>query len=124
MNNNWFSSNSDKAWVEKFFLIYSPVWMASMAVMMLTRWDKTWGDSALLAHAIATALPVLLIPALLASRYTDKPWYDSYWLKANLYLAVFGFFGNYFGSEYFFDVLGMVYVYPNATTSLDAALLG
>src|SRR5690606_9319958 len=30
----------------------------------------------------------------------------------------------YFGSEYFFDVLGMVYHFPNATTTLDAALLG
>lgn len=124
MGSGWFSGNPDKAWVEKFFLAYSPVWMASMAFMMLTGADKRWGDTALLIHAFATALPVLLVPALLASRYTDKPWHQSYWLKANLYLAVFGFFGNYFGSEYFFDVLGMVYVYPNATTTLDAALVG
>lgn len=123
-SSRWFSPNPDKAWVEKFFLIYSPVWMASMAMMMFTRWDKTWGDSALLLHGFLTALPVLLVPALLAKRYTTQPWHDSYWLKANLYLFVFGFFGNYFGSEYFFDVLGMVYIYPNATTNLDAALLG
>ena len=32
-----------------------------------------------------------------------------YWFKANLYIAIFNFAGNYFGSEYFFDVLGMVY---------------
>lgn len=119
-----FSENPDKAWVEKFFLIYSPVWMASMGMMMLTGWDKTWTDAALLAHAFATALPVLVVPALLARRYTGQPWHDSYWLKANLYLFVFGFFGNYFGSEYFFDVLGMVYRYPNVTTTLDSALVG
>ena len=41
-----------------------------------------------------------------------------------IFMLVFGFFGNYFGSEYFFDVLGMVYVYPNITTTLDAALVG
>ena len=46
----WFSANPDKAWVEKFFLLYSPVWMASMAMMMFTGWDKTWGDGALLLH--------------------------------------------------------------------------
>lgn len=120
----WFSSNPDKAWVEKFFLIYSPIWMASMAFMMLTGYGETWSDTPLLLHAAVTALPVLLVPAFLAARYTSKPWHDSYWLKANLYLFVFGFFGNYFGTEYFFDVLGMVYKYPNATTNLDAALLG
>ena len=122
--NSWFSTNPDKAWVEKFFLFYSPVWMASMAMMMLTGWDKSWGNSALLLHAFATALPVLLVPMLLAGKHTDKPWHQSYWFKANLYLLIFGFFGNYFGSEYFFDVLGMVYIYPNASTTLDAALVG
>lgn len=120
----WFSPNPDKAWVEKFFLLYSPVWMAGMAYMMFSGADKAWSDCALLIQSLAVALPVLLIPMLLARRYSDQPWHDSYWLKANLYLLVFGFFGNYFGSEYFFDVLGMVYVYPNATTTLDSALLG
>ncbi len=119
-----FSENPDKAWVEKFFLIYSPVWMGSMAVMMLTGWDATFSDTALLLHAFGTALPVLLVPMLVARRFSHKPWYESYWFKANLYLLVFGVFGNYFGSEYFFDVLGMVYTYPNVTTTLDAALLG
>ena len=120
----WFSPNPDKAWVEKFFLAYSPVWMASIAFMMLTGADRTWSDGALLAHAFATALPALLVPMLIARRFSDRPWHDSYWLKANLYLALFGFFGNYFGSEYFFDVLGMVYHYPNVTTRLDSALVG
>ncbi|QHS10069.1 hypothetical protein [Sinimarinibacterium sp. NLF-5-8] len=119
-----YSSNPDKAWVERFFMLYTPVWMLSMALMMLTGSDKNWSDGALLLHAAATALPVLLVPMWLARRQRTSPWYDSYWLKANLYLAVFGFFGNYFGSEYFFDVLGMVYHYPNATTTLDATLLG
>lgn len=120
----FFSSNPDKAWVEKFFLIYTPVWMASMAMMMFTGWAQDWGDKALLAHAVLTALPVLVVPMVLARRFSERPWYDSYWLKANLYLVLFSLFGNYFGSEYFFDVLGMVYVFPHATTTLDSALVG
>lgn len=124
MSGSLFSSNPDKAWVEKFFLAYSPVWMASMAFMMLTGADKRWGDTVLLLHGLLTALPVLVVPMLLAPRFTGKRWYESYWFKANVYLAVFGFFGNYFGSEYFFDVLGMVYRYPQVTTTLDSTLLG
>lgn len=120
----WFAEDKNKARAEKFFLIYSPIWMLSMAVMMLTGWDKQFGDTALLLHGVSVALPLLVVPWLLWGRTSDAPFYQSYWFKANLYMLVFGFFGNYFGSEYFFDVLGMVYVYPNATTVLDSSLLG
>ena len=120
----WFSANPDKAWVEKFFLLYTPVWMALMAMMMLTGWVDTWSNGALLLHAALVALPIFVIPLLVHRRFSDKPVRDSYFLKANLYLFVFGFWGNYAGSEYFFDLLGMVYHFPNATTTLDAALIG
>ena len=118
----WFSANPDKARAEKFFLLYSPVWMALMALMMLTGWAKTAGNLALLGHGSLVAGPLLLSPLWLRDR--AAPWHASYALKANLYILVFGFYGNYFGSEYFFDVLGMVYRFPNATTTLDSALVG
>lgn len=120
----WFSANPDKAWVEKFFLAYSPVWMAVMGIMMLFGLDKSMSDGVLLFTCCMVALPTILVPAILHKKYSTGPWQQSYWLKANVYLFVFGFFGNYFGSEYFFDLLGMVYNYPNATTTMDAALLG
>jgi len=122
---HWFSANPDRAWGEKFFLVYSPVWMLLMALMMFTGWVNSFGDTALLLHGVIVAAPLFLIPALL--RIGNNPgqrWYNSYWFKANLYIGLFGFFGNYFGSEYFFDVLGMVYNLPNVTTALDARLLG
>ncbi len=88
MSSHWFSANPDKAWVEKFFLIYSPIWMASMAMMVLTRWDKSWGDTAMLLHGLATALPVLLIPMLLASRYTRDSLEDKAENKRELQIAM------------------------------------
>lgn len=121
----WFSANPDRAWAEKFFLVYSPIWMALMGIMMLTGGTRSCSDLQLLAHGLLVAAPLLLVPAMLHKRYSPSVhWRDSYWLKANLYMALFGFFGNYFGSEYFFDVLGMVYNMPNATTTLDATLVG
>jgi cycloeucalenol cycloisomerase len=125
LNAQWFSPNPDRAWAEKFFLLYSPIWMALMALMMLTGWTTTSSDGQLLLHAAIVATPLFIVPALLHKRYSpDLPWHESYWFKANLYMFLFGFFGNYFGSEYFFDVLGMVYNFPNAETSLDAKLVG
>jgi len=67
-------------------------------------------------------LPLWLVPALRSPE--PGPWYRTYWLKATLYLALFAFFASYFGSEYFFDVLGMVYAYPMIEVNLDSALVG
>ena len=124
-NPRWFSANPDRAWGEKFFLAYSPIWMILMAIMMPTGWVQSFGDTALLLHGVLVAAPIFVVPLLLRrNAYPDRPWYDSYWFKANLYIGLFGFFGNYFGSEYFFDVLGMMYNMPNVTTALDAKPVG
>jgi cycloeucalenol cycloisomerase len=105
--------------------LYSPVWMALMALMMFTGWASSFGNLAMLVHSLLVALPLVIVPAILRrGKNPSEDWKSSYWFKANLYMFVFGVFGNYFGSEYFFDVLGMVYRYPNVTTNLDAALLG
>ena len=121
---HWFSENPDRAWGEKFFLAYSPVWMLSMAMMMFTGWQGTFSDTALLLHSFSVALPLLVIPFFIYPKTLGKTWWQSYWFKANIYIAIFSIFGNYFGSEYFFDVLGMVYHFPNATSTLDPALVG
>ena len=120
----WFSTNPDKAWVEKLFLLYSPVWMAAMGLQILVGADQRWSDGALLAFSFGVALGSVLLPLALSRRYTRTPWHKSYWFKATLYLTVFQVFGSYFGSEYFFDVLGMVYRFPTVTTTLDSTLVG
>jgi cycloeucalenol cycloisomerase len=120
----WFSANPDKAWSEKWFLLYSPIWMAAMGLVMLSGLDEHLGDIANIVLGVCIASPFLLVPALKSPENSHNPWYKTYWFKANSYMAVFGFFGNYFGSEYFFDVLGMVYSYPGISWNLDSALLG
>lgn len=122
LSEGWFSQNPDRARAEKFFLTWTPVWMALMALMMFTGWTRTASDTQLIIHSLLVALPLVVIPALWFPK--DIPWYRQYAFKANVYMAVFSFFGNYVGSEYFFDVLGMVYAMPNATTTLDARLVG
>ena len=118
----WFAANESKAWAEKFFLIYSPIWMAFMGLTMLAGWVHTWEDPGFLFQACVIALPLFFYPLLF--RKENVPLCETYWFKANVYIFSFGFFGNYFGSEYFFDVLGMVYNYPTIDLNLDAALVG
>ncbi len=121
----WFSDNPEKAWAEKFFLIYSPIWMLQMAVVMLFGIDESLGDVGYVVQACLVALPFVIVPAVLRrAEPAGRDWWRTYWWKANVYMAVFGFFGNYFGTEYFFDVLGMVYDYPRIGWNFDATLVG
>ena len=121
----WFSENPSKAWGEKFFLVYSPVWMIFIGLVMALGITARAGEWGFLAIGLAVALPLVVVPALIRDEAPlGRRWYQTYWFKANLYIAIFGFAANYFGSEYFFDILGMVYDYPMIEFNLDATLVG
>eukprot|EP00803_Ostreobium_quekettii_P001838 evm.model.scf_2928.1 EVM.evm.TU.scf_2928.1 scf_2928:3937-5187(+) len=42
----------------------------------------------------------------------EKPLQDRYWVKANVWIAVFSFIGNYFWTHYFYKLLGASYTFP------------
>ena len=118
----WFSANPHKAWAERCFLLYAPIWMAVMGLVMAFGIDRRLGDPGFILLGLLVALPYALIPALRSPENATTPWHRTYWFKANVYIFIFGFFGNYFGTEYFFDVLGMVYHYPAIDWTLDARI--
>ncbi|MCG8312069.1 MAG: hypothetical protein MI976_02535 [Pseudomonadales bacterium] len=124
MSGHFFSDNPGKAWSEKFFLIYSPIWMIIMGLTMLFGGHRSLGDVGFLVLGLVVALPFAIIPAFKSPENQQCVWYQTYWFKANVYIFLFSIFGNYFGSEYFFDVLGMVYNFPNSHWTIDAALVG
>ena len=121
----WFSANPSKAWGEKFFLAYSPAWMTMIGLVMGLGVTERLGEWGFMAVGVAVALPLVAVPALIRDeKPLGRPWYQTYWFKANLYIAIFNLAANYFGSEYFFDVLGMVYDYPMIEINLDSTLVG
>lgn len=121
----WFSASPSKAWGEKFFLLYSPVWMAGMGAMMKTGVAGRWGDAAQNAAMLALWLPLLVLPVLLRDeRAQGRGPFETYAFKAFLWIGIFSSVGSYFGTEYFFDVLGMVYRFDTLHVRLDSALLG
>jgi cycloeucalenol cycloisomerase len=121
----WFSPNPSKAWGEKFSLAYTPFWIVCMGVLMQTGTGGRWGDFTLNLAMLAIFAPVLVVPALLRDETSlGRPWYRTYWLKFNVWIGVYAAIGSYFGSEYFFDVLGMIYNYPQLSWRFDSVLLG
>ncbi len=120
----WLSAEPSKAAAERFVLIYSPIWMTLVGTVMLGQLYRGWSDPAYLAFGLAAALPLFVVPWIWPARADRqlRPWQTS-WFRMNLWVAILVGFGSYFGSEYFFDVLGMRYEFPTRWT-LDAALVG
>ena len=121
----WFSANPSKAWGEKFFLAYTPVWIGAMGLLMATGTGRRWSDLGLNLAMLAILLPLVVVPALIRDETAlGRPWWRTFWFKLNVWIGIYAGVGSYFGSEYFFDVLGMVYNYPQLRWRLDAVLLG
>jgi cycloeucalenol cycloisomerase len=128
MSARWLSENPAKAEVERFFLLYSPIWMIAMAAVVLTGAWRTFDDVAYMIFGLALGAPPVLVPWVLGrlrpGRFeSDRPLFQRHWLRANLWLWVLVFIGSYVITEYFFDVMGMRYGFP-ATWTLDANIVG
>src|SRR5207249_9830575 len=53
----WLSANPDKAWGERFFLLYSPIWMVAFGAYQRTRIGDRLGDLGNLLVTLATFAP-------------------------------------------------------------------
>ncbi len=119
----WFSPNPDKAWGEKFFLTFIPVFFAYNALMQ----GMGWLDTNSFWHVVQNLgmwVPYcILLPAWLR-RNSGVPWRESYWWKFNVYMFLFVFWVTYFHTEYFFDLLGLRYRHPDVHLYFDSALVG
>lgn len=119
----WFSRNPDKAWGEKFFILYLPVFVAYNTVMQRMGWLDT-GNFWNVAQNLLMWLPFCVLLPWWLRRDSGVPWHRSYWFKFNVYMTVYVFFATYFHTEYFFSVLGLRYRFPEVTLYFDSALLG
>lgn len=113
-SNPWLAANPAKRWTEIFFLAYSPVWIVGVLLILVPfklydRLDE-WGY---LAVGLLTALPCFIYPVFFESKAdAGKPWMQKYWVKANIWIAIFSFIGNYFWTHYFYSLLGASYTFP------------
>ena len=109
----WLSSNPAKAWGERFYLLYTPLWIGLVALVQHAEAFRSWGDVGHMTYSLAIFLPLWLVP-LVAPAAADRgrPLPDRYIYKINVWLWIFAFIQSYFGSHYFYKVLGMHYGFP------------
>jgi cycloeucalenol cycloisomerase len=119
----WLSEHPGKAAIERFTLIYSPIWIAWVGLVMLTGMYRSWSDLGYMLFGLGAAAPLVVVPYLrFRSRAGERFWQTS-WFRLNLWVAIFVFFGSYVGTHYFFDVVGMRYGFPTQW-NLGAELVG
>ncbi len=113
-----------KAWWERFVLIYSPCWIAVMGTVMTTGVYKSFGDLGFLLFGLGLMAPLLIVPMLAPGEPDrDKPLLQRHFMRANLWLWIVVFVGNYFVTHYFFQVAGMRYGFPTQV-HFEAAIAG
>lgn len=119
----WFSKNPDKAWAEKFFLTVVPFWFVYNMAVVQMGWLNTGNFWNIMQNVLMWVPYCILVPWFLR-RNSGVAWHRSYWFKFNLYMFWWVFLCTYFHTEYFFEVLGLRYRFPEVTLYLDSALVG
>lgn len=113
-SSSWLAASPSKRWCELFFLLYSPTWIVwALGIVVpfkIYEYCNEWGY---LAICLAAALPCITLPFLLQGKADrEKPWHQRFWVKANVWIAIFSFIGNYFWTHYFYKLLGAEYTFP------------
>lgn len=65
-----------------------------------------------MAVGLCVGLPPAILPIFLQPKERTRQWYQHYWVKANVWIAIFSFIGNYFWTHYFYQLLGASYTFP------------
>ena len=100
---------------EVFVARYTPFWMGAMAVIVALQLYEDFSPRMYIYFCGGLALPLVLQPILWPlGPDANRPLLQRYAFKANLWLAVYSFIGNYWYTHYFYSVLQAAYTMPNA----------
>src|SRR5262249_52858004 len=110
------SENPGKRAAERWYLLYTPVWGAVSAAVMLTGLAERWDEPSFLLYGLGLWLGVLLPPFVWrAPADRGKPALALYHAKFQAWMLLFACFGNWW-SKYFYEVLHMQYGFPTPWT--------
>lgn len=113
------ASQPSKRAYEIFVAAYTPVWIAAFVVIVTGQLYEDFSPTMYIVVCGGLALPFLLQPVLLPGALQQSPdanrrLTQRYAFKANVWLAVYSFIGNYWYTHYFYSVLSAAYTMPNA----------
>ncbi|GMH44375.1 hypothetical protein BSKO_12309 [Bryopsis sp. KO-2023] len=111
----WLAPSPSKRWCECFFLLYSPTWMIwALLIIVPFKIYESCGKLGYMMIGCGTSVPCFLLPLLINPKVDrEKPFTERFWVKANVWIAIVSFIGNYFWTHYFYQVLGASYSFPS-----------
>ncbi|EYU26179.1 hypothetical protein MIMGU_mgv1a011213mg [Erythranthe guttata] len=114
-SNLWLAEDPSKRWGEIFFLLYTPFWLTlCLGIVVPYKLYENFTEWEYLVLGLVSALPAFILPMIFVGKVDSaKPLKDRYWVKANLWIILFSYVGNYFWTHYFFTVLGASYTFPS-----------
>jgi len=107
---------SEKRSYEVWVLQYSVVWMGSFAVIIAAQLYESFDAVSYFVVCGGLALPLALQPFIFPfakAKEESRPVGLSHALRAQLWIAIFGFIGNYWYTHYFYCVLRARYTMPS-----------
>lgn len=109
----WLATEPSKRWTELFFLKYSLTWISWFGVVVLSGVWEGFGPWEYMYVGLAMAVPCAVAPYWLepAELRASTPFWSRYWVKANAWIAIFSFIGNYFWTHYFYSLLQATYTF-------------
>ena len=111
----WLPSNNNiaKRQFEVWALTYSAIWIGCFGLVIVTQAYERFTENGYMALCVTLASPLLLQPILFPlEAERNLPLYLRYSFKANVWIAIFSFIGNYWYTHYFYSVLQAKYTFP------------
>lgn len=112
------ATEPSKRTYEIYALCYTPVWILAFACIVAFGLYEDFDKWSYMQVCGGLSLPFLLQPIVFPSAGTagspdtKRPLLQRYSFKANLWLAVYSFIGNYWYTHYFYSVLRAKYTMP------------
>jgi cycloeucalenol cycloisomerase len=98
---------------ELWSLLYTAVWIGLFGCVVVFQMYERFTEHGYMACCVTLALPLLLQPLLFPlSAEKNLPLALRYSFKANVWIAIFSFIGNYWYTHYFYSVLKAQYLFP------------
>ncbi len=110
---SWFAADKSKAYFEAVSLVWSSVSLVVLLVGVLgTGLRHHFDKYSYLFISIALCVPGIAVPLLFpCGADKGRPLRDRFWVKAAVWIAIFSFYGNYFWTHYFYQLLGARYLF-------------
>jgi cycloeucalenol cycloisomerase len=114
----WLSLNPEKRWTEKIFLQYSVFWISWFGCVVVSGVWEYFKHVEYLVVCGSLAWPCFVVPWYFSKRHPElfgkkENIYDTYWFRANLWIAIISYVGNYFWTHYFYQLLGASYTFQS-----------